>query len=1269
VDQGVLPPFTQPPQGPLTGSFLDLQRRRQVPQSTAAQTNLDAGLLPTPEDVGGEEALAATRTSKRHAYPAALETLYGREIEEAVGPPAHAQSIVRTARQERVRLLLAGKPAAAAAAAATSRRGPGGRGLGNLTRSAVQELAAQGQGTAPGAGGLVVDEGASAAAVDWDASDRGGDGDETVAASATARVADAIAARARSWQNAFRRFPRQGDGSVSVASLVSTLQRMASAVAARPASASSTAAPPASTGLSAADADSIVRLVDPDGTGSVSFHKFAAVFSESAPSASQPYSGLEARVDGSGADRTHTRGAFIQSPAAAKAVEGGREADPPAPGASVAGLPSGRRSRVPGILRAAAPPLLRASDSLLPADTRRLAALSQAVVDRAGALFGSGPSSLRRLYSAKVPLARDGSATVADVAATLRRLGVASARDEDVAALLLSSSEASGGRNGEEAPGPAGARVTYDGLARALACAGAAPQLLAPLRTRIAALSATVETGEAGATTVTVPAAALLATANLAGQLAHPQMSSTRVLEALTQPESAATRLAPAEAAAAASRPAGAEPASREASPAAAAGLRSLPDEPGAAAARDRLRQRRHSIAVMGGAAGLAGGGGGGLAGYGPAWGLAAAAAGSAGAGDRGGRQPPLDAGAVQLADAVARARAQLAVLGVKPSQAFLTLDRGRRGALRHKDVAAGLARLGVALQPGDPARLLQVLDAGGSGLVTYAALQAALFPPDTHPGSRAVPWGRDAAMLRRYRAAQRMAAAAAEAGRGSRGAEVQGEDRDAEVQGEDGDGSAGAGEERAGVAAAGVSSGAAVPMRSLGGLAAQPSATARAAAGSGGAGADAGATTDQQPSWLALPRADAATGAYTAERDVLSAGIDTMRRRHFHLFRPPPHLHGQLNPRDVHGTPAPHLASAAFRSTAAGALAGAAASPAEYAPPGGAGTVRGSLRLRGGGGRRASIGALDPKTLNLLEAEMYGSGGGGGGGGQRRAGQPDGGAAARALYRGQRADEVLRRTMSSLACRGDARALWRKLDVQYDGTVAPAQLREGLARLGVNLPASDFAVLLRRMAGGGGDGHDAAEAGAAEAGLAPPSLTYEQFARALKGDDPVPEALYAASRTALVQHAVQAAADGGRAEAEAGGEAGADAPPPARSLEDGDDPVVFASGYRPHRYLPPGAAATGVSGQGMPRHQGRDSRAMWLSIVNSGGGACHGDAAAVLLAPPVPPPSAHGATRESPAPPPPPPPPHAAPPPPPPSQRAPVGTGLRGGVVCIYPL
>jgi hypothetical protein len=204
------------------------------------------------------------------------------------------------------------------------------------------------------------------------------------------------------------------------------------------------------------------------------------------------------------------------------------------------------------------------------------------------------------------------------------------------------------------------------------------------------------------------------------------------------------------------------------------------------------------------------------------------------------------------------------------------------------------------------------------------------------------------------------------------------------------------------------------------------------------------------------------------------------------------------------------------------------------------------------------------------------------------------------------------------------------------------ADLAEGLAKCGISLGPQELRLLGDRLQGVTPSAADAGLAtargteGGAGAGKGGKDgrddrvFTYEQFARALKGDDPVPEQLFipaaagAAGGVALggawgVPVLEGGSGGGGGAGAMpapyGGGFGGADgagstsmavtmaSPTAARTRADYGDPVVYKAGYRPHRYEPPLHATQGRSGQGLPRNQAHDSRGAYLSIINSGGG------------------------------------------------------------------
>jgi hypothetical protein len=312
----------------------------------------------------------------------------------------------------------------------------------------------------------------------------------------------------------------------------------------------------------------------------------------------------------------------------------------------------------------------------------------------------------------------------------------------------------------------------------------------------------------------------------------------------------------------------------------------------------------------------------------------------------------------------------------------------------------------------------------------------------------------------------------------------------------------------------------------------------------------------------------------------------------------------------------------------------------------------------------------MDSRTLQQLERELYGGahgpsgssgsrspGGGGAGGPGDGFPQPSGrrgsitgrsrgrgGQDAQALFAGAKANTVLRTVMDSLRLRGDARKVWLRLDADRKGVLGEADLAEGLAKCGISLGPQELRLLGDRLQGVAPSAADAGLATARGAegangdgkggrgGREDRVFTYEQFARALKGDDPVPEQLFVPAAAGAAGGVALGGAwgvpmlGGGRSGGAGampapygGGFGGVDgaaatsmavtmaSPTAARTRSDYGDPVVYKVGYRPHRYEPPLHATQGRSGQGLPRNQAHDSRGAYLSIINSGGGELSG--------------------------------------------------------------
>jgi hypothetical protein len=74
-------------------------------------------------------------------------------------------------------------------------------------------------------------------------------------------------------------------------------------------------------------------------------------------------------------------------------------------------------------------------------------------------------------------------------------------------------------------------------------------------------------------------------------------------------------------------------------------------------------------------------------------------------------------------------------------------VDSDRRGLLTRAQTAAGLRALGVALPDAALNRVIALMDPAGSGrepLIDHHAFVSVLFPPDTHPRTKAFPFQRD---------------------------------------------------------------------------------------------------------------------------------------------------------------------------------------------------------------------------------------------------------------------------------------------------------------------------------------------------------------------------------------------------------------------------------------------------------------------------------------------------------------------------------------------
>ena len=305
------------------------------------------------------------------------------------------------------------------------------------------------------------------------------------------------AGRGGSWREAFMRFPREADGTVSVGNFVRTLKDLAGQ-----GGATSADGRPGSTVIRDADVSRIVELVDPTGSGAVSFARFARAFAHA--TADEPASrslqvvgniatgSTRARAPATPLDADATTSASLAASASlgrsgrstaprAKASrvdedpsEGGDERRSSAGGGGVgpdedggdrgagetlrlessSGVPAS--TAAPRFLRGSTGPLLTVAES---ADsggptTRRLAGLSRDITTRMHQVFGTHPSAFRKMFM-RFSRTADGTAGVADVAKGLRQAGLPAVSETDVAALL--------------GVGDAQARVSYDAFAHAVA--------------------------------------------------------------------------------------------------------------------------------------------------------------------------------------------------------------------------------------------------------------------------------------------------------------------------------------------------------------------------------------------------------------------------------------------------------------------------------------------------------------------------------------------------------------------------------------------------------------------------------------------------------------------------------------------------------------------------------------------------------------------------------------------------------------------------------
>jgi len=807
-DKGVLPPFSEPVVG-LTGTFLGMSRLRHVPSPARA-----AALVATPDTLMDIVHRPGDRLAFGEVDPPVGKARTGRTIGNLDsgatwhvfdGPqsvPPAADELARTARLHRVGDVLAGR----------------NRGV-PLSTDAEAPVAE--------------------------------------------RVAGAVVARSTSWRDAFGKFPREVDGSVSVPNFVSTLRSLSAVSSDRR--------------LSDAELARIASLVDPAGTGTVNFATFASTFSSVV--ADRPER-VSLAVDGTGADRTHTSATYIHPPtrraaapppppptttastlrAAAVAatprtpaatprgpppsVDGDARSEaggddgaavvgadrtlrvvPPTPtlaltalagsrtgGSGFGGSGSGgaspeaaltpravtadaagtaRSASVPARTTAeahsfrrgkvaTAAPVATAAAPVTDTD-RAVMSLSRSVLQRVTQMFGSQPSSLRKLFL-RVPRTRDGSASVADVATTLADAGVPGVTVDTVASLLGTPAAAS-------ATAPL---VSYDAFARAIATAtltgrampgpppSVAPDVL-PTSTALAVLNA----GKAD------------------------QSASTGMIAVMTDPLAAPAR-----------------------------GL---------------------SVAAMGGPP------------------LPTLPSDLAAAGGSGGERR--DPEAVLAADALARVRAALDTSAATPTATFLRVDKQRDGFLTHEEVRSGLRSLAVGLSDADLDRVVGVMDADGSGAINRHRFVATLFPPDIHPRTKAYPFERNLAKVMTRQVSEQMAKWSLTP---SYDMVRSAADMDAAPL------------------AAPASPPAAGKLSSA-------AAVAAAAAAASGEGGDGGESHEDGPTWLALPNVDA-HGMYQTSRDAVTEGISTSSRRHFNLDRAAPHLHGTLQVRDAYGTPAPFL-------------------------------------------------------------------------------------------------------------------------------------------------------------------------------------------------------------------------------------------------------------------------------------------------------------------------------------------------------------------------
>lgn len=808
------------------------------------------------------------------------------------------------------------------------------------------------------------------------------------------------AGRGGSWREAFMRFPREADGTVSVDNFVRTLTKLAGHGGATSADGRTGA-----TQIRDADVARIVDLVDPTGSGAVTFARFAKAFAQAASDAPAARS---LQLEGAGV-RTHNRTARLPAPPAtpgaaaaatsraAASVGGGgddawsasaRDEDPSGGGGGVAPeedggdrgtgdtlrrasadapAPSASSSQPRRFLRGTSGPLLTAADSSDSAapTTRRLAGLSRDITSRMHQIFGTHPSAFRKMFM-RFARTADGTAGVGDVAKGLRQAGLPGVSDTDVAALLGVSD--------------AQQRVSYDGFAHAVALtaltgrppaahhAAAAEEVARARALGATALQQTpvgdeprredapaagarqhpeyygaaeqqqraAHADEAAAAAFSVPTESVLVLANTPAAQPHVQLASASMTEILRDPLLTAPP-PPGEV--------------QLPAPAEERGGGEGPLALGAAGLASPLRVSRHvGMTTEGDKRHFEGVGAG--APISPPQSAAQAT--------RAAHRPPAPPEQVLTADALQRLRRQLEVRGGKVSDAFLRMDRLRDALLTPDEVRHGLERAGVLLDDAAFKRVYALMDPAGSGAIDHAAFTRVLFPPDMHPDSKSFPYERgDPAPPKSL------------------------------------------GTRRRSVADAAAAPGPSYDMLREAG-ADDPAAADGAAAGAPSRRGS-GFTPGGGPSWLDLPTLDQA-GVFTTARDASLLSETAHARRHFNLERPAPHLHGSLQPRDAWGTPAPYLLPEAV-------AAAAAPSP--------------------GKSRRSSVNA---GTVAALERSLTG-------------GKAAAAAASADLAEARRANALLRRVVDKLRSKGEPADVWMKLNHAHDGRVAVKDLREGLAR------------------------------------------------------------------------------------------------------------------------------------------------------------------------------------------------------------------------------